>query len=48
MAHREGFVTKEVLEESNWLIELRADKSSVGRLGQFQVKFDSSEFELMQ
>ena len=48
MAHREGFVTKEVLEESNWLIEVRADKSSIGRLGQFEVEFDSSELELMQ
>ena len=48
MAHREGFVMKEVLEESNWLIEVRADESSIGRLEQFEVDFDSSEFELMQ
>ena len=48
MAHREGFVMREVLEESNWLIEVRADKSSIGRLEQFQTDFDSSELELMQ
>jgi hypothetical protein len=27
---------------------VRADKSSMGRLGQFEVEFDSSELELMQ
>jgi hypothetical protein len=48
MAHREGFVMREVLEESNWLIEVRADKSSIGRLEQFETDFDSSELELMQ
>ena len=38
----------EVLVDSYWLIEVRADKSSIGRLGQFEVEFDSSELELMQ
>jgi hypothetical protein len=40
MAHREGFVIREVLEESNWLIEVRADESSIGRLEQFEIDFD--------
>ena len=43
MAHREGFVMKEDLEESNWIIEVRADKSSIGRLEQFQTDLDPSE-----
>ena len=43
MAHREGFVIREVLEESNWLIEVRADKSSIGRLEQFETGLDSSD-----
>jgi len=40
MAHREGFVIREVLEESNWLIEVRADESSRGRLEKFEIDFD--------
>ena len=36
-------VTKEDLEESNWIIEVRADKSSIGRLEQFQTDLDPSE-----
>ena len=43
MAHREGSVIKENLEESNWLIEVRADKSSIGRLEQFQADLNPSE-----
>ena len=43
MAHREGSVIKENLEESNWLIEVRADKSSIGRLEQFQAGLNPSE-----
>ena len=48
MAHREGFVMREVLEESNWLIEVRADKSSIGRLEQFEIDSNSPGLELMQ